>query len=233
MPVVARRCVHSSVQNPVRFWFCYPCPSLRKSLTQVETNSAPPTATLRASGTGHGEALVPRLLLCLCAGTASGDPVSLVPSICSLIPLCPLPAPGAPEVKTQGCGKLAESRSTSTRPLPAGRRSTSGASLLDSNGCMLALARSSSLVSPGIWLGPPAAARLPAKLPDPSAGALTGLPRWPLLQRRHPCVKRDSSSPPPILRALRCGGRVPARDSRWRLPPPPTQAQARSLIAAC
>lgn len=135
-------------------------------------------------------------------------------------PLCP---PGAPKVKTKGCGKLAQSKSTSTRPLPAGRRSTAGASLPDSNACVLALALSSLLVSPGIWLGSPAAAQLPATLPDRSAGAFTGPSRWLLLlQRRHPSGKRDSSrprsDPPSTAGGVRVGvgggGRVPARNSR-------------------
>lgn len=50
--------MHTPVQKHCEVLVLLPLAKLEEEPdSQVETNSAPPTATLRASGTGHGEAL--------------------------------------------------------------------------------------------------------------------------------------------------------------------------------
>lgn len=207
--------MHTPIQYRVRFWFCSPWPSLRKSLPlQGVTESVLLTATLGASGTGRERRSCETSPLPLCTDCLWRPCQSGI----FLVFFNPLSPSGPPEVKTEGCVKLAQSRSTSTRPLPAGLRPTSGASLPDRNACVLALVRSSKLVSPGIWLGLPAAAQLP-KLPGLSAGTVNGLPGGSSSSRGVTLLGNGTppSHPRPALLGVggnRCQPVIPGRASR-------------------
>lgn len=133
-----------------------------------------------------------RLLTCLCAGTASGDPVSLASSLCSLIASVP---PGLQRLQPGVVGSSHSPQASTRGPSQLSAGPPRGPSPPDSKACVLALARSSSPVSPRIWLGSPAAAQLPAKLLDLSSRAFPGPSRCLLLlllQRLHPSWKRHS-----------------------------------------
>lgn len=175
----------------MRFWFCYPWRGSRRArlsrekqnqriLLQPSEHLATTVRVARA-----------RLLTCLCAGTASGDPVSLASSLCSLIASVP---PGLQRLQPGAVGSSHSPQASTRGPSQLSAGPPRRPSPPDSKACVLALARASSPVSPRIWLGSPAAAQLPAKLLDLSSGAFPGPSRCLLLllQRLHPSWKRHS-----------------------------------------
>ncbi|KAM9669637.1 uncharacterized protein ACBT57_006928 [Dama dama] len=158
---------------------------------QGKTKSAHLTAALGAPGNNRERRSRETSHLPLC-GDCLWRPCSLASSLGSLIASVPPGLrrlqPGAvgsshsPEASTPGPAQL--SAGPPRRPSPP-----------DSKACVLALARSSSPVSPRIWLCSAAAAQLPAKLLDLSSGAFPGPSRCLLLlllQRLHPSRKRHS-----------------------------------------
>ena len=173
----------------MRSWFCYPWRGSRKSptLRGKQNQRILPQPSEHLATTLRGARA--RLLTCLCAGTASGDPVSLASSLCSLIASVP---PGLQRLQP---GAVGSPQASPRGPSQLSTGPSSGPSPPDSKACVLALTRSSSPVSPRIWLGSPAAAQLPAKLLDLSSGAFPGPSRCLLLllQRLHPSWKRHRS----------------------------------------
>lgn len=201
----------------MRSWFCCPWRGWRKSLTlQGETN--------RCFSLQHSEHLAPtmrgaraRLLACLCAETASGDPVSLLPCSSSLILGVPQ---GLQRLKTRVVGS-----SQSPEAPPRGHPNLSAApprglpawqQNLRVGTCALPLAS----FTQGL-LCSPAAAQLPAKLPDVSAGAFTRPSRWLLLLLgRHPSWTRLSCAAGHRRQGRRTPGSQPPRPRAWPCPNP-------------
>lgn len=177
----------------MRSWFCYSWRGSRKSprLSREKQNQRillQPSEHLATTVRGARA----RLLTCLCAGTASGDPVTLASSLGSLIASVP---PGLRRLQPEAVGSSHSPEASTPGPAQLSAGPPRGPSPPDSKACVLAIACSSPPVSPRIWLCSAAAAQLPAKLLDLSSGAFPRPSRCLLLlllQRLHPSRKRHS-----------------------------------------